>query len=76
MFHYTNIPKISVSDQSSDCEEGLKECLGDIDVQEVKYIDDPGDPDVIEIVITGRFKKDAFKRKSKTKDNFDDARPF
>ncbi len=81
MFHYTNIPTMPMSDQSSDSKKLVKECLDDIDLDDVEYYDDPDDPEAIIIVVTGHFKQDAFKQpttkiKQRPKDNFDDAKPF
>ena len=80
MFHYTNISKMHMSDQSSDSKKLVKECLDDIDLDDVEYYDDPDDAEAIVIVITGHFKQDAFKPTMKSKqipkDRFDDAKPF
>ena len=43
-------------------EEGLQDALDDINIEDVIYLDDPDDPDVIEIVVTGTLKKGAFKK--------------
>ncbi len=69
-----------MSDQSSDSKKLVKECLDDIDLDDVEYYDDPDDAEAIVIVITGHFKQDAFKpvmkSKQQPKDRFDDAKPF
>ena len=57
----------------------INEALNDIEVEEFAVIDDDDDPDYVEIIVTGRFKKGAFKGKAKKQsgpDPFDSARPF
>lgn len=60
--------------------DDIQKALSDIDVESVEF-HDTDDPEEIEIVISGRFKKDAFtkgiqQKQTRSGDPFDSAKPF
>jgi len=56
----------------------IEDALDDIDIDDILFVDDDRDPERIEIVVSGRFKKDAFKKRKpkSSKEKFDIAKPF